>query len=191
MVSSDQYRSFIALQPSAAQAASICQWAKQNLPTLPKDVALYSPEKLHLTLAFLGQRSMEFLQQLSQALQHIQPSLSQVIIAPYQLKLFPCANDPQYLALMAEPNLSLLDLLAKVEQVLLKLGVESEARIFRPHITLAKLDSSSFEANGDQSPLPMSVNLPTDISQTVTLFHSQLDHTGSIYQPVFSLNLTE
>jgi len=71
----------------------------------------------------------------------------------------------------------------KVDQLLMRVGIDTETRAFLPHVTLARLNRGSgpvapfLALNGDLA-------TPDFVFGHVTLYESELGHGGSRYHPI-------
>jgi 2'-5' RNA ligase len=121
---------FIALWPGAALRERLHDWAAPCLGAAgTRPVA---PSQLHLTLHFLGNVARAALPELRHALRVPMPA--------FELRLRTCERWPGGL-LVARPDAvpqALSALHAKLGETLRGLGLPTEARAFRPHVTLAR-----------------------------------------------------
>lgn len=129
MDSASQTRLFLTLWPDAAvrHALQACRddW------DWPPAATLVAPEKLHLTLHFLGAIDTAHIPDLRLALR--------VPFAPFTLS-FGVPKRWQHGVAVLEPHTSppeLLSLHARLSAALVGLGLQPEARAYRPHVTLA------------------------------------------------------
>ena len=123
-------RLFLALWPDAAVRDQLR--ARRNAWTWPRGAAPVATDKLHLTLHFLGDQPADVLPALLDGLA--------VPFTPFALQVGPAQlwhNGIAVLAPQAVPQ-PLLDLHARLAQALVALGLELEARAYRPHVTMAR-----------------------------------------------------
>ena len=131
-------RLFLALWPGPAVRLAL--QARQSEWRWSDTAARVAPERLHLTLHFLGDVPRDRLPELRQGLQ--------VDFARFELVFAAAALWPRGVAVLlptAAPP-ALLALHADLKQALRSLRVPTEARTFRPHLTLAR------HASGSQPP---------------------------------------
>lgn len=127
------HRLFIALWPTPAARRALQDWLAPC--TWPAGAAVVAPERLHVTLHFLGQVPAARVPALRTALQA--PALA---LAPGELcfdRVQHWAHGVVVLAPAAVPE-PLARLHTQLAQVLDDLGLPVEARPFRPHVTLAR-----------------------------------------------------
>ncbi|MXO66074.1 RNA 2',3'-cyclic phosphodiesterase [Altericroceibacterium endophyticum] len=137
--------------------------------------------QLHLTLRFLGDMDLE-------ARMMLERQLAGIKAKPFSLRLegagqFTHGGRPHALFAGIGPSLGLALLQEATERSAQSAGLEPEARPYRPHITLARLNTSSgptdhfISSNGGLSSAPFRVT-------QFTLYESRLTPEGSIYKPL-------
>lgn len=133
------------------------------------------PEALHLTLKFLG--DVEDARE-----PDLRAALGRVGGGPVSLHIegfgvFPDVRRPRIFWAGVDPEPALELLQHRVEQVFAPLGFPTEARAFRPHLTLGRGDFSGIE--DVLSTLSFDA---TTIVTDVDLMHSTLQSGGAVYQ---------
>ena len=123
-------RLFLALWPDDAVRQRLVQ--AQQAWVWPTRAACVAPERLHLTLHFLGEVDDAAARMLAAAL----PPCP----APFSLRLDGVALWPQGIAVLqaGEPPAALAALHGELATRLRTLGLRVETRRFRPHVTLAR-----------------------------------------------------
>lgn len=140
------------------------------------------PRNWHLTLAFLGNQTEQFREQLQIRLQRVLESVPSFALHSRWISGFPDARS-RIVALELHSTPALRQLKALVDNELMQLGFQPELRPLRPHITLAR-----FQRN--QSPHVEPFVCAHEMSvQGVTLFRSLPTPAGSEYQPVWNIAL--
>jgi 2'-5' RNA ligase len=127
---SDTTRLFLALWPEPAMRDALRE--RRDAWTWPKSAAPVPTPKLHLTLHFLGNQPSASVATLADGLA--------VPFTPFELALGRPVLWPHGIAVL-EPHTEpepLLQLHAALGEALVGLGLEPEARKFRPHVTLAR-----------------------------------------------------
>jgi 2'-5' RNA ligase len=134
-----------------------------------------APEKLHLTLVFLGEVA-------EPTLPPIERELSELTFASFALKLTGLSTFPRAGVLIAEvePARQLLNLQTRVTDAMARCGFAPEDRPYHPHITLARFHGP-LRLNKAQQTLPPSLQR-SFIADTVNLYRSNLTPTGAHYQ---------
>jgi RNA 2',3'-cyclic 3'-phosphodiesterase len=123
-------RLFLALWPEVALQKAIQTQRAQG--TWPASASLVLPEALHLTLHFLGNVPDARLPELTQELR--------IAVRPFELHLRDVQMWPHGIVVLKPDNVpaDLLRLHASLGSVLQDLGIPTEQRPYRPHITLAR-----------------------------------------------------
>jgi len=123
-------RLFLALWPDPALRQQLEEWREAWV--WPKGAAPVHPDKLHVTLHFLGALPSERLPALLDGFA--------VPFEPFQLVLDCAALWHNGIAVL-EPGLTppgLAGLHARLSDALVALGLQPEARRYRPHVTMAR-----------------------------------------------------
>jgi len=123
-------RLFLALWPDPDTRQRLAEW--RDAWTWPRAASPVHTGKLHVTLHFLGPQPSERLPELLDGFQ--------VPFTPFPLQLGRAAIWHNGVAVL-EPTVqppALLDLHAKLSQALAGLGLQPEARQYRPHVTMAR-----------------------------------------------------
>ena len=176
-------RSFVAVELPETLRYQIRGYI-HSLKPLAKNVRWVSPDNLHLTLKFIGERSTETTEQALEAL-HRAASVTH----PFQLSIerfggFPNLRRPKVLWLGAasQPEPTLNRLQSTIEDILSEIGIEADTKPFRPHLTLGRVrfkeDLSQLQNFVELHPFPVvrfSVN-------DFVLIRSILKTTGAEYR---------
>jgi 2'-5' RNA ligase len=187
---SPRARLFVALDLPDDLRQEVVAWGKGALA----DPALrpVSPESLHVTLAFLGSRPEQEVEQIAEAVR------DSVAPAPWVELLDPVRRPPRGRArLFALPVLSpgAEALQAGLQQRLVEGGFyEPEKRPFWPHVTVARVRA---EARGSRRPAVVSKppgQVPQGLSEPriavrMALYRSELQPTGARYVPLAQVEL--
>lgn len=105
------------------------------------DVRWVTPERLHLTLKFLGETPGERMPEIIAALEKSSNKFSPFVVELRGVGAFPNLRKPQTIWLGIGRGERLADLAETVDGTLHVLGFEREKRAFRPHLTLGRLRS--------------------------------------------------
>ncbi|HKI90055.1 MAG TPA: RNA 2',3'-cyclic phosphodiesterase [Draconibacterium sp.] len=186
---SDVYRTFIALR---IHPGNILQHLLNELQETFSTEAIKWVEKenLHLTLKFLGDTTVEQLEEIKEILKktrkHFQPFHFQLKGLGY----FKSNGQPRVLFAGIEDFESLKQLVSDLDESFAKVGFEKEKREFKPHLTLARIKFlknrkqfyslvEKFDGNEIQS---------VNISEIV-YYQSILKPGGPVYIPLQRFNL--
>ncbi|AKH41188.1 2'-5' RNA ligase [Altererythrobacter atlanticus] len=145
-----------------------------------------SDEQLHLTLRFVGDVDVPLANDLA-------AELARVKAAPFPLQIKGVGHFEKkgrihtaWAGVVAEPEL--LDLQRRVERACRTVGIAPETRKFTPHVTLARLNSSSGQI-GDWLAAHGALEAQPFIVREMALYESTLGREGSHYQPVVTYPL--
>ncbi|MFN2137450.1 MAG: RNA 2',3'-cyclic phosphodiesterase [Candidatus Promineifilaceae bacterium] len=145
----------------------------------PRSVRWTQPDKMHLTLRFLGDTKKDLLQELQNALDSVTQARK-----PFSLQLqgfgcFPNCRRPRVLWAGLGGNLdAAAGLKAAIDEAIVPFGWEREERPFSPHLTLGRVKDAS---RLDKQRWPETVEpLPIPVA-AVHLVQSDLTPGGPIY----------
>ena len=144
-------------------------------------------EKLHLTLQFLGDLNPEQLVYMLQQLPLAVRKLTNFVIKPSHIELFPSTGRPIVIALRFKPEAKLDQLADLVKGVAVEAGVNLSSRPFWPHLTLGRLKAQPY-------PLINDIIIPHEqvfAIKQVTLLESKPQTSGSLYIPIQSFYLAK
>lgn len=182
-------RLFIAIEiPSGIQShiADIVRLLKRA----DADVRCEQPEKLHITLKFLGKTEEGKQTEIVAALEGIAGSTPQFAVRYSTLGCFPHKREPRIIWVGVEDSDSAAqNLAASVESSMCLLGFEKDEKKFHPHVTVGRvrsqrnmnhlirtMESITFESQ------------PTTISD-IALVKSERMPSGSVYKIVKTIPL--
>lgn len=183
-------RIFVALDISEEARKKVSQFIKKSRERFPKArVGWDKPEKLHLTIKFLGEIEEEQLQKLQQAVEKTARE-----IAPFKLQIsgtgvFPSTKQARVLWLGVDGDIeSLRELNRILENKGEEHGFVKEKRAFKAHLTIARLK----ERTSKLVTAHLSENFELvefEVSELV-IYQSELRPTGSVYSVVSKYDLT-
>lgn len=136
------------------------------------------PEKLHVTLKFLGDVEEAKLEDISTLLERLVKEYSPFKISMSEFGGFPRHKNPRVLYAGLSQNKELSKFHSELDLVLSKIGFEKEGRKFIPHVTTGRVKKriSIKEAPGIST-------TPFEITQVV-IIKSELKREGSVYTPL-------
>jgi RNA 2',3'-cyclic 3'-phosphodiesterase len=140
------------------------------------------PEKIHVTVKFLGNDDGEKIGAVNDATAAVAQEFSPFEIAIVGTGVFPNARQPRVLWLRIEnAGLTLRQIAAEIDSRLSGIGFEKEKRRFSPHVTIARVrepkKAKRLAEVHLQSPI---VSQPFTVGELV-VYESQLKPTGSAY----------
>lgn len=145
-------------------------------------------QNLHVTIKFLGEVDDARVPDLITSVTEISNRH-----APFQLKLqtigaFPDLKKGRVLWMGVQNSLTLQSLQQECEQTMLKMSFAAEEKIFRPHLTLARLRSPR-NVSDIISPLK-NHSFGKMLIKRITLYESKLSGAFPLYEPVHDFPLT-
>ena len=178
-------RLFIALNlPPAVRAAL---WdATSPLRQLDLPVTWVRGEGIHVTLKFLGEVGDEREAELTAALQRAATGARALALAVGGFGVFPDFHKPRVIWAGIEPEPGLEILQHRVEQEFAPLGFPTEARAFRPHVTLGRARREARprdfnRAGGLEAALGRLEFAQSVVVSAVDLMQSTLRSGGAVY----------
>jgi len=138
--------------------------------------------QMHLTLRFIGEADKDEVRLIKQELQKIQhPAFN---LKCEGLGFFPNRINPRILWIGIEPNKSLMELQAGIEEICRQIGRKPDKRKFKPHITLGRNNHATpaqLQAYIREKNLP---HFETFRVGQFNLYKSTLSESGSVYKVV-------
>jgi RNA 2',3'-cyclic 3'-phosphodiesterase len=181
-------RSFIAL-PSSPELKRTIQDIQARLIEERADVKWDTPDKLHLTLKFLGNMEPGQLTAVAESLA-IAASATHAFPLTYgSVGAFPDLVHPKVIWVGAEASIALTSLLQLVEQACGQLGIPKETRTFHPHITLGRVKGSTNLARLTAKLKSITFDPIVTGCSAILLIKSDLHPTGSVYTTLNSFPL--
>jgi 2'-5' RNA ligase len=170
------HRLFIGLRPPAPIRAHLLG-AMGGVP----GARWQTDAQLHLTLRFIGEVERPLAEDIALALGHVHFPLVEAAIAG--TGQFDSRGRPNAIWAGVRPHDALAQLHRKLDQAMVRLGLEPERRAYLPHITLARLHGPSGIADrylADHAGLTS----PAFTFTHMTLFESTLGSEGANYEAV-------
>ena len=178
-------RLFVALTPPPdVQRAVWAAFAPLRSRTIP--VKWVGPDGIHLTLKFLGEVSDERSPELSAALAEAVVGAKPIALVVRGAGAFPDPQRPRVFWAGVEPDPAIELLQDRIERVYAPLGFPTEARAFRPHLTLgrARRRAGPRDFAGVERGLSDLIVEATALLDGVDLIQSTLQGDGAVYHRV-------
>lgn len=132
-------RAFIALDMPEAVQAGLGE-IQARLRETGASVKWVKPDRIHLTLKFLGNVPQETLPQIAAALEAVASRTAPFRLRPEGCGAFPSLNQMRVIWVGLRGEEKILDTLQReVEEAVLPLGFPKEDRPFKPHLTLGRV----------------------------------------------------
>lgn len=150
-------RFFIALEIPEQNKAQF-QSIQQNLHSLIPQARLTTPDKVHLTLAFIGDQPDQFKKNLTEILQSSVAGIPSFEITPAYIDGFPSIHHPQVLWVGVKDDIDKIYIIhERIHDGLESLRLPADERRFIPHITIAKINNPP--------PITINQNLERDLEK--------------------------
>ncbi|MBN3038879.1 MAG: RNA 2',3'-cyclic phosphodiesterase [Candidatus Omnitrophica bacterium] len=177
-------RSFIALEISPEIQKELGQ-IQDQLGKTGADVKWVKTTGIHLTLKFLGDVSLELLEEIKKVTKQLSEESKSFEMELSHLGAFPTISHPRVIWVGIEKGKEQAQQMAKIlEERLQNFGFLPERRPFKAHLTLGRVRSAR---NRDQLKKPLesiSVTKKTMRIEKLTLFKSTLTPQGALYEPL-------
>lgn len=143
-------RFFIALEIPESSRLQIEEVQKQIKQIIPH-IRLTGPEKLHLTIAFIGDQPDELKSDLTKILSKAVQEIKAFSVTPAYIDGFPNLHNARVLWIGVKGDIDRLMILReRVKDGLINLSLEADIRRYVPHITLGKVDNFSLEESQER-----------------------------------------
>ncbi|MDQ8201776.1 RNA 2',3'-cyclic phosphodiesterase [Pelagicoccus sp. SDUM812003] len=175
---------FVAIDLPESVKAFLTQLRDDGL----KGIRWVRPENQHLTMRFLGDIDEE-------AEKRLRAELSSVSVSRFTLPIggfgtFPGKGDPKVLWIgVGSAHPLLFQLRQRIDDAVLKAGIDCEMRDFVPHVTLGRCSSVSRASLRDLKKRVESADSPVFAVKTFSLFESRPSPIGSRYEIVDAWDL--
>lgn len=186
-------RTFIALDIHPAILQSIRQKTESLRKTIGDCVRWVAEDTIHLTLKFLGDVPSSSLDLLTQMLRAEADSCPAFDMTVGGLGSFPNSKRPRVLFIGIQAPAELEALRRGIESAAARLGYESEARPFSPHLTLGRVRQNATLAEQQRIRKALDETRIDAIGavriDSVHLYKSELKPAGAVYTKLFSAPL--
>ena len=173
-------RAFVAVELDVASRAAISELIARLRPRLPM-VAWTRPENAHLTLKFLGNVSLEFIETYARDLEIAAATVPPVVARLTGLGAFPNLRRPSIIWTGMEfSGDSVARVQVEAEGAARRLGLVAETRAFMPHVTIGRVKRRRRTVDlraGIQDESVLSIHEFT--VDAVSLFSSELTTQGA------------
>jgi RNA 2',3'-cyclic 3'-phosphodiesterase len=189
-------RAFIAIELPSHVCDAIKKQTTHLRQTLGNDLIRWVPtQNMHLTLKFLGDIATSHVDFLKQLLTREADSHPQFDLQLGGLGSFPNSRRPRLLWIGIHAPADLASLQKSVEAGASRLGYEQEERAFSPHLTIGRTRQSVSQPELQKIRAALDTiqlgNIGTAKVDSIHLFKSDLQPSGSIYTKLFSAPLSK
>jgi 2'-5' RNA ligase len=185
-------RLFIAADLDAAARTIIAAEQKRLSALLEprSSIAWVQPERMHLTMIFLGDVDESRAAALTDVMGRAVDAVS--FVATLQgLGVFPPHGAPRVLWIgMTDGARELIDVQREIAARVLSVGIETESRPFHPHLTMGRWRTSRSSDRRRALEVAKPGALARVRIDAATLFHSRLSSAGPVYTALARATLT-
>ena len=184
-------RIFIALDISEETRRKVSAYIEQLKREVTNlRVGWEKPEKLHLTLKFLGDTDEAQLEKLKETAENIAGEVSKFTLKIAETGVFPSARNARVLWIDVKDEKGST---AKINELLEteceKIGFAKEKRNFKPHLTIARIRDVGKSRELAESHLKKEFEPVEFEVAEIAIYESRLQPTGSIYSKIYSSKL--
>lgn len=164
-------RIFIALNLPKETKEHIKEIQERLTERFGEKVKWINPENIHLTVAFLGDRTKDEIKKISQILEELASKQTAIVLRPHYVKSF------AYVIAIKMLSHKIRTFYEKLVQGFQKQGIEyQERRKFKPHITIGRLKQKLFKRFKGKA------NFPGFKIEKIDLIKSTLSREGAKYE---------
>ncbi|MFC1678533.1 RNA 2',3'-cyclic phosphodiesterase [Patescibacteria group bacterium] len=188
MATDNKKRLFIALNLPLIVKEHIKE-VQDYLSSRTGGIGWVNPQSMHLTLHFLGNLTDLEERQVIQIMQEFKGKFEVFKFNIGRINAFPNSHNPRVIFLSCEQNNS--NSVYTFQKILTKelahIGIKTDTRPWRPHITLGRVKSKE----NAQLDFNLSIEKKTKFNiNSVELMESKLKPDGAVYKEVISVKLT-
>lgn len=176
----EKIRTFIALTLPDGVREALGAVSQELAPQVPdKSVKWVTPERMHLTLRFLGDTPVDALDDVADGLDRVAADSAPFTLHLDQLGCFPNERRPRVIWVgVRGATEEAVALKEAIDRMLVPLGWEPENRSFHPHLTLGRVKSQHRRVELPWGSPVVSRPIPVD---AVHLIESRLRPDGPLY----------
>lgn len=178
-----------AIQRALGQISADLQSEMKGLPLRWVPV-----ENIHLTLKFLGETSEENITPIIGIMGKLTQKVTSMEVSLNGFGVFPNRHRPNVIWVGLEIPETLFDLQRRLEAETSRLGYQPEARVFSPHLTLARVRREAHPGDLKRVADLMATRPKVGAAgriDFITLFRSELRPGGAVYNALFRSPLAE
>ena len=183
-------RFFIALDIPPESKTQL-QAVQESIKTLIPEAKLTATDKLHITVAFIGEQPDDLQQNLEQAIKNAVNDIPPFILTPAYIDGFPSIHHPNTLWVGVKGDIDkLLHIRERIKDGLIRLKIAVDERRFTPHIAIAKTQNLKISPDTEEKlEQIMSGNFKPIIVSSIKLFESVPDEGFHTHNTLAEINL--
>lgn len=154
------------------------------------DIKWVRPENSHFTFKFLGEVSEKIVPRIAESLDVEVRTAVPFEMAFVSLGVFPGWRSPRVIWAGLDGAVDKArDLVLRIEKAVKEYGFDTEAREFKPHLTLGRVKSGKNTEKLRDVTVEVKINPVSIKISNITVFKSDLTPTGPVYTPLHISNL--
>lgn len=182
-------RTFIAVPIHDSVKKSIAD-LQRELTLTKADVKWVRPGNVHITLKFLGDVETDRIAEVSRKVEDAARSFGRFSIRIGGTGAFPNARRPHVLWIGVQEGANpLIELSARIDSAMVRIGFEKEKRPFSPHLTIGRVRSMQNVREAVDLMQRSAWNTEPFDAETVVVMKSDLQSTGAAYTPLATIKL--
>ena len=148
------------------------------------------PEKLHVTLKFLGETDASLLNTLTAGLREVVTSLDGFTMRISGTGVFPSRSRPRILWVgLEDPSETVSSLYQAIDNTCARFNFKRETRSFKPHVTIGRVRQSGGVEEAVAEHLEAHIEPVEFEVAEIVLYESKLQSTGSVYSVISTAEL--
>lgn len=149
-------------------------------------------EGLHITLRFIGDVDQNMVNLMLEPIQSVVERFKEFKLKIKNRGVFPNHTSPRVIWVGVEENRNIVDIKDRLDKVLERLNLPSEKKLFKPHITIARVKNIT---DRGKRLLREFVSMEQEYGEftvrEIVLYESILDPSGAIYKQISRFRLKQ
>ncbi len=183
-----EFRSFLAFELNEEIKNIVSGTIREIKPLMP-DIRWIRPENIHMTVVFMGDIDYSCIDPIDKAARNICKRYTPFQICLNGIGIFGTRRNPRVIWIGLDGDIREIDNLKNdFNKALKPLGIKQENRPFKPHLTIGRFKKQHRGFLGINRILDKYKNLRTSkyTQKTLTMYKSELRHTGAVYTRIKS-----
>jgi 2'-5' RNA ligase len=175
--------------PLSDEFTQVMKDAQQSMQDMPGKIKWVKPEKIHLTLKFVGDTEPEKVEDLYSAVDDLQlPGAFEITLT--ETGIFPNPGRPRVLWAGIEQNETLTQIVNSIDEKLADYGVDRETRDYHPHLTLGRVKSKGLPGKTVDKFLDLDIPHKSMKVDSIVCYRSDLKPSGAEYTALHTTKLS-
>lgn len=181
-------RIFFAI-PLSAEFTEVMKDAQESMQDMPGKIKWVHPQKIHLTVKFVGDTEPDRVEDLYSAVDDLQlPGTFTITLT--ETGIFPNPRRPRVLWVGIEQNDTLTQTVHTIDEKLADFDVERETRDYHPHLTLGRVKSRGLPGKTVNTFLDLDIPRKSMTVDSIICYRSDLKPSGAEYTALHTTKLS-